>query len=202
MAICEAPKQRTKILLREAFRNQAETLQKNTQRFGSEEKWKDYLTKHSEGLELFAKEMRVSRKYIKDPKAIREQWPLPGKMIYGNQGRKLPPFLHGSRLRAFREIYESHYGSQSEQAHQRMAALGVAQIVDNPETQWNPGHGESNIASTAILFLTCVISELEHKGRFAPHPRLRELWGYLRDLDDEAKDLWLIRYKATMNRKI
>jgi hypothetical protein len=112
----------------------------------------------------------------------------------GSSRRRQPPFLRGNRRSTFKEIYESHYSHQSEQAHQRAAAVGVALLVDNPEDQWNPGHGESHILSSAILFLTCILSEIEAKGRYQGHPRLRELWAYLRDLDDEAKDLWGLRW--------
>jgi hypothetical protein len=119
-------------------------------------------------------------------------------MIYGDRRRRKPPFLRGTRLAVFREIYEYHYGLQSEQAHQRGAAIGVALVVDQPEMRWNPGHGESDIVSTAILFVACMLSELQHKGRYPSHPKLRELWGYLREIDEEAQDLWNIRYSRVL----
>ena len=198
MALCQAPQSRTRILERELFKTEASTLQRYRKSFGRDEKWQDYLSMYEQGLKIAAKEIRISQTYIKYPDRIRDRWPTPGRMIYGDKKRGQPPFLRGTRLAAFREIYEYHYGAQSEQAHQRGAALGVALVVDTPDGQWNPGHGESNIVSTAILFLTCILSELEHKGGYVSHPKLRELWSYLRDLDDEAKDLWRIRYSQLL----
>jgi len=202
MALCQAPQSRTRILERELFKNQAVTLQRYRKSFGNEEKWQEFLRVYEQGLEVAAKDVRISRTYIKNPDRIRDRWPTPGRMIYGDRKRGQPRFLRGTRLAAFREIYEYHYEGQSEQAHQRGAALGLALVVDKPEDQWNPGHGESNIVSTAILFLTCILSELEHKGEYVAHPKLRELWSYLRDIDDEAKDLWRIRYSQLLKASI
>jgi hypothetical protein len=70
--------------------------------------------------------------------------------------------------------------------------------VDDPESQWNPGHGESDIVSTALMFLACVLSELQTAGGYASHPKLIELWAYLRDIDGEAKDLWALRYEKLL----
>ena len=74
--------------------------------------------------------------------------------------------------------------------------MAVALLVENPESQWNPGAGESDIVSTALLFVACLLSELEAAGAYVPHPKLLELWSYLRDMDGEAKDLWALRYAA------
>jgi hypothetical protein len=64
--------------------------------------------------------------------------------------------------------------------------------------EWNPGHGESNIVGTALLFLVCLLTEIESEGGYAHHPKLAELWTYLRDLDDEAKDIWSLRYQELL----
>ena len=81
-------------------------------------------------------------------------------------------------------------------------------LVDTPEQQWNPGHGESNTVGSALLFVACMhpsfrsgravclLSEIESAGTYTRHPKLAELWTYLRDLDDEAKELWTLRYEG------
>ena len=84
---------------------------------------------------------------------------------------------------------------QSAQAHGRIAALTVALLVDDPDSQWDTG---SNIVSTALLFLACVLSELEAAGGHQRHPKLAELWRFLRDIDGEAKDLRTLRYEALL----
>jgi len=198
LALCQAPKARSNILIREAYKNRALTFVRLRERYGKDPKWKEYLDKYQKGLSLWTKQLRLPHARIDNPSAIPDQWPTPGIMVYGSSRRRQPPFLRGNRRSTFKEIYESHYSHQSEQAHQRAAAVGVALLVDNPEDQWNPGHGESHILSSAILFLTCILSEIEAKGRYQGHPRLRELWAYLRDLDDEAKDLWGLRYRKLL----
>ena len=199
MALCEAPKSRTRILVREAYKNLALMfLREQAKHGGSDPKWREYLDVCAQGLDLFAKGLRISRRCIRNPNLISEQWPTPGRMIHGDRRRKQPPFLHGNRRKVFKIIYDSHYGHQSEQAHQRAAAVSAALIVDE-SAQWNPGLGESGLISDTILFLTCIISELESKGRYPAHPRLRELWVYLKQLNAEANELWRLRYRSLLH---
>ena len=103
-----------------------------------------------------------------------------------------------ARLDVLRETYQYHYPHQSAQAYGRVAALAVALLVDDPDSQWNPGYGESNIVSTALLFLACILSELKADGGYQRHPKLAELWTYLRNIDGEATDLWTLRYEALL----
>ena len=72
----------------------------------------------------------------------------------------------------------------------------LSMLVDQPEYQWNPGYGESHIVGTALLFVACILSETEAAGEYAGHARLAELWAYLRELDDEAMEVWTLRYEA------
>jgi hypothetical protein len=89
-------------------------------------------------------------------------------MIHGDKRPNQPPFVRGNRRKVFKIIYDSHHGHQSEQAHQRAAAVSAALVVDE-SAQWSPGLGESGLISDTILFLTCIISELESKGRYPAH---------------------------------
>ena len=94
-----------------------------------------------------------------------------------------------------RELYQEHYAGQSAQAHGRGVSSAMALFVDSPEGHWNPGQGESNIVSIALLMMACMISELETAGKYERHAKLAELWTYLCDMHDEAKELWDIRYQ-------
>jgi hypothetical protein len=198
MALCEAPKSRTRILVRESYKNIALTFLKYKTQHGTDPKWREYLDVYAKALTLFAKEIRISQHHIKNPRSIPEQWPTPGIMIYGSRRHSQGPSLRGTRRAVFKEMYESHYGHQSEQAHQRAAPVGTALLVDDQAAQWNPGFGESLIVSTALLLLACILSELETKARYPGHSRLRELWAYLRELNDEAKVLWKLRYRLLL----
>ena len=160
-----------------------------TSRFGTDPKWVEHLEVYRKGLGIMAQAIGVSTEAQTNPKSIKS-WPTPGTML-----RHQPPFVSGNRHAVLEEIYNFHYPMQSAQAHARFAALGAAMLVDTPEQQWNPGRGESNTVASALLFAACILSEIESAGTYTRHPKLAELWTYLRDLDDEAKELWALRYE-------
>ena len=190
LTLTEAPADRAKILSLEAWKVWAVRLEYLTRRFGTDPKWVEYLEVYRKGLGIMAKAFGVSAEAQTNPESITESWPTPGVML-----RHQPPFVSGSRHAVLKEIYDFHYPMQSAQAHARLAALGAAMLVDTPEQQWNPGHGESSTATSALLFVACILSEIESAGTYTRHPKLAELWTYLRDLDDEAKELWALRYE-------
>jgi hypothetical protein len=192
LALGEAPKKRSRLLLREAFKTHALRFMNWRQRFHAEDKWKGYLEVYERGLKQWARDIHLRRGTEKNPRSIRDAWPTPGLMIYGKN--RIRPFIRGSRRAVIKEVYDFHYGTQSEQAHQRLAAVSMAMLVDKPEYQWNPGLGESEVVAIAMLLLTCVLSEIEVRGKHGPHPKLREVWTYLRDLHDDARDLLALRY--------
>jgi hypothetical protein len=123
-------------------------------------------------------------------------------MIYGRPKRNISPFVSGTRLAVLKELYEFHYPEQSAKAHGRMASMAMASLVENPEEQWNPGQSGSNIVGTALLLMVCVVSELESTAQYSMHAKLAELWAYLRDMDDEAKELWQLRYEDLSRRNM
>jgi hypothetical protein len=199
LALCEAPKARNRILVREAYKKFALTYRKALAKFGqsTDPRCMNYLDVYAKVLPHWAKSIRLSPRYVKNPDLIPDQWPTPWRMMYGDKRRKQPPFLHGKRLAVFKLIYDCHYGHQSAQAHQRADAVAAALIVDE-YAQWNPGLGESGLISDALLYMVCILAELEWKGKYPGHPRLRELWVYLIELNSEAKDLWRLRYRALL----
>jgi len=195
VALTEDPLNRYRILGREAWKGHALRYRYLKSRFGADPKWVDYLEVYGKGLPITAEASAVSANEQEDPDQIPDLWPTPGKMVYGQPSRKVPPFVSGSRQQVLRELYEYHYRFQSAQAHGRAVSMAVALLVDDPAQQWNPGHPESSLVTTALLMMACLLSEIEAAGAYSPHPKLTELWAYLRDLDDEAKELWQLRYE-------
>lgn len=193
--LLEEPGSRARALLREAHKANVTHYQFLLSRWGSTPHWQEYLDVFKTGLITMGTGLGLSRDDALNPNAISEEWPTPGVMIYGRPSRGTPPFISGARREVLKEIYQFHYPQLSAQAHGRIAAMAVAALVDKPENQWNPGYGESHIALTAILFLTCLLSELQNAGEFRKHPKLAELWAYLNDMDEEAKELWKLRYE-------
>ena len=133
---------------------------------------------------------------LEDPAKISDSWPTPGHAVFGNKRRKLPPLVTGDRQAVLRRFYSLHYGHQSSLVHQRVTAVAEAMLVDAPEEQWNPGHGESGIVVLALLMMACILAELQTAGEYEPHPKLAELWLYLLEMDDDVKDVWTLRYQA------
>jgi hypothetical protein len=196
LALTEDPAGRTQVLAREAYKSDRLSYERLTSRFGADSKWVEYLDVYRKGLEIVGKQMKLPPEMQENAAAIPDEWPTPGVMVYGRPSRKIPPYVSGSRLAVLKELYEYHYPHQSAQAHGRVAAVAVAMLVDEPSEQWNPGYGESNIVGTALLLLACLLCEIEAAGGYSHHPKLAELWTYLRDLDDEAKEVWQLRYEG------
>ena len=73
-------------------------------------------------------------------------------------------------------------------------------IVERPEMQWNPAMGESNEVVTAALLLCCILAELKTAAKYDTHPKLAEVWMYLRNTTEDAQDLWKMRYEALMQQ--
>ncbi len=200
LALTEDLVARTQVLARESYRSHAVRYARWTMRFGSDPKWTDYLEVCRKGLAMIAKELALAPELEQDPAATQDEWPTPGVMVYGRPNRKIPPFVSGTRHAVLKEVYESDYSHLSAQAHGRMASMAVAMLVDDPSQQWNPGYGESDIVSTALLFIACILAEIESAGGYTHHPKLAELWTYLREAHDEAKELWHLRYEELSRR--
>lgn len=186
---------RVTTLAREHFKAMAVRYNSSLKRYGSDPKWTDYLDVYRQILTMLVKDLKIPPELEQNPNKIRDEWPTPGVMIYGRPSRKTPPFVAGTRLAVLKEIYEFHYSTQSALAHGRAAVLGAAMMVENPDFQWNPGQGESDLVTTAVILMCCILLEIESAGAYNHHAKLAELWAYMRELDDEAKELWQLRYK-------
>lgn len=200
VALTEDPIPRAQILAREHFKAMATRYNSLLKRFGSNAKWRDYLDVYGQILAMIIKRLNIPPQLQQNPTKIQDEWPTPGVMLHGRPHRKVPSFVTGTRLAVLKEVYESHYSVQSALAHGRAAVLGAAIMVDNPDSQWNPGQGESDLVATALILMACVLLEIECAGAYNHHPKLAELWTYLRDLDDEAKELWQLRYEELARR--
>lgn len=195
LALTEGLVARTQVLARESYKTQAVLYGRWVERFGSDPKWTEYLLVCQKGLSVMAKKLGLTPGLEKNPAAIQDEWPTPGVMLYGRPNRKIPPYVSGTRHAVLKEVYESHYSPLSAQAHGRLASMAMAMLVDDPPLQWNPGSGESDIIITALLFMVCILAEVESAGGYTHHSKLAELWTYLREVHDEPKDLWHLRYE-------
>jgi len=198
ICLIQAPKSHSRIFERDGFKNLAVRYHELQAAHGTDPQWREYLEAYRNGLPIYARHIHLARSRVNHPDRIREHWPTPGAMVYGD-GRHGHPrsFVRGSKRRVLEEIHSSWYGQMSEQAHQRMAAVSVAFIVDQREEPEHPG---SNVVSTAMLFFACMLAEVEAAGRYAPHARLLELWTYLREMDEEAEKLYGLRYEGLLQR--
>ena len=195
IALIEDPA-RVDVLDREWFKHHALRYQDLHARFGSDPKWNEYLEVYRQGLEMMRTSICMSGEELKDPSSIAANWPTPGILIWGRPKRKVAPWVTGSRQQVLKRLYGLYYPHQSALAHQRIAAVSAAMLVEKPEFQWNPGLGESDLVNTATLLLICLLAELQFAAGYPRHPKLAELWAYLRQFDDEAKELWAMRYEG------
>jgi hypothetical protein len=192
MAVVENIGGRTDVLVREYVKMLAVTYKRYVDRFGNDPSWAEYLSVFRTRLDDLVKSTKVPADVIVNPNVIQDEWPTPGRMLKGTA--KNPPFVTESRHSVLKALYESHYGHLSAQAHARMAAISMAMLVDHPEERWNPGQDESNIVSTALLCVACIVTEIEAAAGYPHHSRLAELWTYLRTADGEAQEIWALRY--------
>jgi hypothetical protein len=198
LALSEKP-ERARILERESVRSMGREYQRLFNRFRDVPKWEDYLNVFRAHQEASLAKIGAPEGSLGDPNLIiGAEWPTPGTMLWGSKRKKLPPFVSGSRHAVLRELYESHYGHQSAQAHARMAAVAVAFMADHPEEEWNPGAAESNLVIFAMLCLACMFSEIDASAGYS-HQKLVELWVYLRESHDDAKELWNTRYMSLLS---
>ena len=180
----------TNILLREYIKMLAVDYRRQVARFGDDPSCKEYLSVFRTRLDDLVNSSDVPADVVENPDVIANEWPTPGRML-----RKKKPYVSGTRHTALKAIYDAHSSNLSAQAHARMAAISMAMLVDTPEMRWNPGQDESNIVTTALLHVACLLTELEFAGGYPHHPRLAELWTYLRTGDGEAQEIWALRYE-------
>jgi hypothetical protein len=194
VAVTEDPMPRERMLAKDYYRTLALTYAHRAKRFGCDTKWAEYLEVFRAHIGNIAQRLALGPELVQDPKKI-EEWPTPSVMVRGRPNKGIAPFVSGTRLLVLEEIWKFHYGGLSAQAHGRMSSVAAAVLVDDASLQWNPGYSESDIVLVALLFMACALSEIESTGGFEHHPKLAELWSYLREAHDEAKELWHLRYK-------
>jgi hypothetical protein len=194
-ALFDNPAENTAALLTDSYRTIALKLADQTARFGTDPSWQTHLEVMRQHVARRAADIRLPEELAKSPKKIPE-WPTPGRLVFGS--RHAAPLVSGSRAAVLKELYRTHYGSQSAQAHGRVVTMAMAWFVEHPEEHVNPGHAESNQITFAQICLACLLSEITATARYDVHPRLLELWTYLREIDGEAKELWSVRYEQVL----
>jgi hypothetical protein len=197
-ALLEVP-QRAEILDREAFKSLALKYNDFVERHATDQRWQSYLDVYRRNLKSIAAVIGIKPKEMEDPSQISTEWPTPGVLIFGRPKRNVAAWVSGNRQEALRRLYAQYYPHQSELAHQRIAAVSAAMLVDNPDLQWNRGHGESDLVATAAFLLACILAELEAAAGFAPHPKLAELWAYLREINEDIESIWALRYRKLIS---
>ena len=197
MYLGEAPAERTAVFELEAYKSHALRFRRYERRYGTDPEWKDYLDVYRQGLAKMS--AMIPSHYSHDPDSIPDTWPTPGIMIFGRHSRSIPPAISGSRREVLRVLYQEHYDHQSAMAHQRAAAVSSAMLTEHPEAAWSPGHAESHFVVNALTVLGAILAELQTAGAYPRHPRLAELWAYLRGMDMDAQELWAIRYESLVS---
>lgn len=190
LALSEDPQERSLLFGFDGYRSAFEEYDRLKTGFGSIPKWKGWLAQSEQLLKSYATLLELTPQQANDPvKHLPQRWPTPGGLL-----NKKKPMLTGTRLTAFKQLYDFWYATLSGYAHQRLRALSAAFITDDPSLQWSPGRIESNVVSEATLFLLCILSEVEVLGGFEPNVNLRVTWERVRPLDDISATMVKVRY--------
>ena len=188
LALSEDPQKRSFLFGCDGYRSAFEEHERLKADFGNVPKWKDWLTRSEQLLDNHATLLGLTARQTKDPaKHLPQRWPTPGGLL-----RKR--MLSGTKLAAFKQLYDFWYATLSGYVHQRLRALSAALITDDTSLQWSPGRIESNVVFEATLFLLCILSEVEVLGGFPPNVNLRVAWERVRALDDMAGTMVKVRY--------
>lgn len=190
LALSEDPQKRPFLFDCDGYRSAFEEYKRLKAGFGNLPKWKSWLTDSEQLLKVHAMQLGLTPQQAKNPvKHLPQRWPTPGRLLNKNK-----PMLSGTRLAAFRQLYDFWYATLSGFAHQRLRALSAALVTDDPSLRWSPGRIESKVVSEATLFLLCILSEVEVLGGFQPNVNLRVAWERVRPLDDMAETMVKLRY--------
>ena len=190
LALSEDPVKRSLRFGCDGYRSLFDEQEKLKAAFGKVPKWKTWLAGNEGLLKVHAGLLGLTSQQAANPeKHLPQRWPTPGGLL-----NKKKPMLTGTRLAAFKQVYDFWYATLSGYAHQRFRALSAAFVSDDPSLQWSPGRIESNVMSEATLFLLCILSEVEVLGRFEANVNLRAAWERVRPLDDMAETMVKLRY--------
>jgi hypothetical protein len=175
----------------DGYRHMWEEYHRERQRYARDPKWRNYLAEKKKFFSSLADALGLSQQERKDPTKI-ATWPTPfrmlEKMTFSNEDKK---FL--------KELEAWRYGELSAQSHLQWTGMGLSVFASDPGSHWSPGQLESNIAFTAALFMTMILSEVEAARRYGVADKLKTLWSQLTKISDEAKDYSEMRYKKTLN---
>jgi hypothetical protein len=95
-------------------------------------------------------------------------------------------------------VYYLWYSTLSALAHQRLAAAAQAYLSDEPDSPWAPERVVRNIVISMLLFMACILSEIEVAGSFEPNVHLRAPWARAGPQSDVAERVLSLRYRQVL----
>jgi hypothetical protein len=159
-------------------------------------KWPEWIAARERDLKRQAAGLGLTAHEQADPEKYLRQWPRPRELFLGKG--KAAPLLTGERASVFEEVYYLWYSNLSALAHQRLAAAAQAYLSDDPDSPWAPEWIASNIVTSTLLFMACILSEIEVAGEFEPNVHLRALWARLGPVSDVTERLLSLRYRRVL----
>jgi hypothetical protein len=188
--LLQNPKANTAELLRDAYRTNAVTNLSRQIRFGDDERWRAHFEAIASLLDRDAERLQLKPSEIEQPRTIRA-WPTPGRLIKTR--------VTGALQQVLQNLYDNHYGVTSAHSHGRAMATSTAIVVAHPEYELYPDQPSHHV-TTAQTMLACLWAEVSAAARFDVNPKLLEYWGYVRLYDDEAAEVWALRYRSLLHR--
>ncbi|MHC4459026.1 MAG: DUF5677 domain-containing protein [Planctomycetota bacterium] len=160
---------------------------KETQKYGNDPNWDEYLADKVKLLEFSAKIYNLSEDERKSPKKNIPYWPIPSKMLRDRIfSKKKHLFL--------KELYDWHYGWESALSHFQWGGMSATVFSSLPEHHWHPGKFESDAVYKSILYLLMIISEIEAVSEIGIKQDTKYIWTIVGSYWEEAKEFYDKRF--------
>jgi hypothetical protein len=191
--ISEDPQTRSLQYHKSGWREINERNTRERKRYGNDPKWERRLTEQHKLLQQLAVLANIASEESTDPKKFINYWPIPSQMIKG---------CHAPVTREFMKFLEDwFYRELSQEAHLSQPGLisrAYPLIIDLPPERIDEHIAlrRSMFAMTTITLTVALLSEIQGILRFPEiSERLKYLWGLLKELWVDPKDLYERRYQ-------
>jgi hypothetical protein len=165
-------------------------------------RWNEAIQTAREMLREVATESNLTPAEISDPDKL-ESWPRPPRMLTGKDVDKVP-WVTGDRLAALRCLYDDSYGPNSRVVHLKDRALYLSMLQAKGLTREQLWRGRNACVFRAATLHAAVLAEVGNEFGWAKDVKrcLRTAWSYLIQDWDPALEVYRIRYRTLLTRRL
>ncbi len=193
LALKSDPAKRSRQYDLAGYRTTWERHQRETQQYGTDPEWRNYLEEQQKFLDFRASRLGLAASEKADPTCF-PYWPIPSQMLRSKH-QILFPVDERSLLE---HIEKWHYRGLSSHGHLHWGGMAFSVFASSPEDQWIPGIVESNVVIESLLFMLMLLSEVEASKKYGEHQNLKYVWGLLNAAFLDAKEYYEMRYSKIL----